>query len=224
MNFFWWLSFVCVVVLWGNPSFAEIYVYKKNGAFYMTDSYQGSDFVKRYKTKRSRSQNISSIPDKTNGYSPNNFSNEIFNASKKYGVNSNFIKAVIAAESNFKPGAVSSKGAMGLMQLMPKTAARFNVVDPFDPYQNIDAGTRYLKHLLEQFRGNRNLVLAAYNAGEGRVKKYGDVPPFEETTAYVRKVMNYYRFLEREKKLVYKRISSNGTIFFSDNVQTKFTQ
>lgn len=224
-----WFLIVCLIVFWANPSLAEIYVYEKNGSYLITDSYKGSNYVKRYKTKRTKPKTSSRIRNKTNGSSANGFSDEIFEASKKYDVNSNFIKAVIATESNFRPDAVSPKGAMGLMQLMPKTASRLKVTDPFDPYQNIDGGTRYLKHLLKQFKGNRPLALAAYNAGEQEVKKYGTIPPFKETTSYVRKVLNYFKSYEgkrksRKKSLIYKNISPNGTIMFSDNVQIKFTQ
>ncbi len=220
---------VCLIVFWANPSLAEIYVYEKNGSYFITDSYKGSNYIKRYKTKRSKPETSSQILNKINGDPSKDFSNEIFEASKKYDVNSNFIKAVIATESNFRPDAVSPKGAMGLMQLMPKTALRLKVNDPFDPYQNIDGGTRHLKYLLKQFKGNRHLALAAYNAGEHEVKKYGTIPPFKETTSYVRKVLNYFKSYEgkiksRKRKLIYKTISPNGTIIFSDNVQIKFTQ
>ncbi len=224
-----WFLFVCVIVFWTNPSLAEIYVYKKNGSYFITDSYKGSNYVKRYKTKISEPKTSSLVRGKTNGYPSNDFSNEIFEASKKYGINENFIKAIITAESNFKADAVSPKGAMGLMQLMPKTALRLKVADPFNPYQNIDGGTRHLKHLLKQFKGNRRLALAAYNAGEHEVKKYGTIPPFKETSSYVRKVLNYFKSYEgkrksRKRNLIYKNISPNGTITFSDNAQIKFTQ
>ena len=213
----------------GQSFFGGNLCVQKKGSYFITDSYKGSNYIKRYKTKKSGTKTPSLIRGKTNGYPLNDFSNETFEASKKYGINENFIKAIIAAESNFKADAVSPKGAIGLMQLMPKTALRLKVVDPFDPYQNIDGGTRHLKHLLKQFKGNRHLALAAYNAGEHQVKKYGTIPPFKETSSYVRKVLNYFKAYEgkrksRKRNLIYKNISPNGTITFSDNAQIKFTQ
>jgi len=113
-------------------------------------------------------------------------------ASEKYGVDADLVFSVIAAESNFNPKAISRRGARGLMQLLPTTATRFGVKDIFDPGQNIDAGTRYLRDLLKTYQGNMALTLAAYNAGPGAVQKYGRVPPYNETIAYVRAIRKTY--------------------------------
>jgi soluble lytic murein transglycosylase-like protein len=112
----------------------------------------------------------------------------IRSAAAKRGVDGALIQRVIAAESNFNPRAVSPKDAFGLMQLLPETAGRYSVVNLFDPAQNIDAGTRYLKTLLDQYNGNVPLALAAYNAGPETVARYGGVPPFPETQNYVRRI------------------------------------
>ena len=109
-------------------------------------------------------------------------------ASVKHGVDEKLIEYVIAVESNFNPRAVSRKQALGLMQLLPQTAARYSVANIFDPAENIDAGTHYLKDLLAKYRGNLQLALAAYNAGPEMVERYGGIPPFPETQKYVRQI------------------------------------
>jgi soluble lytic murein transglycosylase-like protein len=99
------------------------------------------------------------------------------------------IKSVIANESSFNANAQSPVGAQGLMQLMPETAASLGVKNPFDPAQNVAGGTRYLRSLLDRFKGDTRLAVAAYNAGPGAVEKYGDVPPYAETQSYVKNVL-----------------------------------
>jgi soluble lytic murein transglycosylase-like protein len=113
-------------------------------------------------------------------------------ASLLYGVEFELIKAVVRAESAFDPMAVSHKGAVGLMQLMPATATRFGVTDSTNPKQNIFAGTRYLRYLLNIFNQNTAWALAGYNAGETRVREYGGIPPYKETENYVQKVLAFY--------------------------------
>ncbi len=113
-------------------------------------------------------------------------------SASKHNVDPNLVRALVKVESNFNPTAVSRKGAMGLMQLMPSTARELNVSNPFDPEQNVDAGVRHLKRLLESFNGNVPLSLAAYNAGAGAVQRNGGVPPFAETRNYVRRITNLY--------------------------------
>jgi hypothetical protein len=109
-------------------------------------------------------------------------------AASVHGVSVDLIRAVIQAESEFDPFAVSSKGAQGLMQLMPFTARRFGVSDPFDPRQNIMGGVQYLRFLLDMFQGDVALAVAGYNAGENAVARYRGIPPFKETQGYVQKI------------------------------------
>ncbi|MBE0584653.1 MAG: lytic transglycosylase domain-containing protein, partial [Desulfofustis sp.] len=112
---------------------------------------------------------------------------------KRYKIDPNLIKAVIRAESDFNRHAVSGRGAQGLMQLMPETARELNVSDPFNPDQNIDGGTRYLRYLLQTFEGDLTLALAAYNAGPSLVKRVQRVPRIPETVQYVKRVLAYYQ-------------------------------
>jgi len=121
-------------------------------------------------------------------------------AARKHGVDENLITCVIAEESNFNPRALSSRLAAGLMQLLPVTATRFAVRDVFDPAQNIDAGTHYLKELLDHYRGDLKLALAAYNAGPDVVSKYGGVPPYAETRNYVKHITARYAQVTAKSK------------------------
>jgi hypothetical protein len=121
------------------------------------------------------------------------FADFISESARAHGVAPELVASVIAVESNFNPNAVSWRYARGLMQLMPQTAARFGVTKIFDPQQNIDAGTRYLKELLLRYKGDLSLTLAAYNAGPERVEQYRAVPPYRETQDYVRRVTEKFR-------------------------------
>jgi soluble lytic murein transglycosylase-like protein len=116
----------------------------------------------------------------------------IAQAAARHNVDPNLVRAVVKVESNFNPNAVSRKGAMGLMQLMPSTARQLNVKNPFDPDQNVDAGVRHLKQLLENYGGDVRLTLAAYNAGSGAVARSSGVPHYAETQNYVRRITNLY--------------------------------
>lgn len=131
----------------------------------------------------------------------NIINSSINNASQKYSVDKDLIRAVMKQESSFNPTAISKSGAQGLMQLMPGTADALSVKNPFDIVQNINGGVLYLRDQLTKFDGNTSLALAAYNAGPNSVEKYGGIPPYTETQDYVQKVTEYYN--------QYKQISIN---------------
>lgn len=129
------------------------------------------------------------------------FSPAIERIAEKHSLSHHLVHAVITVESAYNPQAKSKAGAQGLMQLMPATAHRFGVDDPYNPTQNINAGTEYLKHLLTLFKNNLSLALAAYNAGENTVKRYNNrIPPYKETQNYVRKVLKHYRKYSASEK------------------------
>jgi soluble lytic murein transglycosylase-like protein len=145
-------------------------------------------------------------------------------AADRHRVDPALVRAVIETESNWNPTARSRKGAVGLMQLIPTTAQRFGVNDAYSPQQNVDAGVRYLKVLLERYDGNLDLALAAYNAGEGAVDRAHGVPAFRETRDYVQKVQNaYFRpgsgrldGLWINPRAIHKSVEPTGRIIFTN--------
>ena len=173
---------VVIILFIIDVSSGDIYRYQdKNGVWHFTNI--KSD--KRYKLyiRTSLKEPADYIRD---------YRTIINQASRRFGIESSLIKAVIEAESDFDYKAVSRKGARGLMQLMPKTMDQMEVKDPFNPEENIFGGTRYLSLLLERFNNDKKLALAAYNAGPERVEEYQGVPPFPETKSFISKVLNYY--------------------------------
>jgi len=172
------------------PAQGEIYRYvDKNGVWHFTNIKTDS----RYRIFVPSSR-------KALGKYLNDYGGIINQASTEFGIDPHFIRAVIKAESGFDHQAVSSKGAQGLMQLMPGTAGDMEVSDPFDPEDNIFGGVRYLSLLLKRFKDNKILALAAYNAGPNAVETYKGVPPFPETREFVKRVMEYYKIYQAKTK------------------------
>ncbi len=139
------------------------------------------------------------------------FEELVRSASNRYGMDPNLVWAVMKVESDFNPEAVSIKGARGLMQLMPATARQHQVDNIHDPSQNIRAGVRHLRLLLDRFQGNLKLGLAAYNAGSRAVERYRSIPPYSETRKYVRRVLKYYDFYRRRSPFITGQLGSVTT-------------
>lgn len=187
-------SVVISVLLSVAPAFADIYKYEDSeGVLHFTDAPTDRRFkvfmrdIKKDLKLRTTFKLTGCARD------PKEFDSIINSCAMEFGVDKSLVKAVIQAESGYNPNAVSPKGAAGLMQLMPKTAQGLKVSNSFDPAENIRGGVRYLKFLLNTFKGDVSLALAAYNAGLSKVARYGGIPPYEETRNYVAKVLDYRR-------------------------------
>lgn len=175
-----------------TPAGADIYRYEApDGTLHFTDTPTHSRFKVFMKDIKKDLKLRTAFKLPGFARNPAEFEPIISSYSRQYGVDSSLIKAVIHAESGYNPNAVSPKGAQGLMQLMPKTAQGLKVADSLNPSDNIRGGVRYLKFLLDTFKGNESLALAAYNSGMGTVAKYGGIPPYRETQSYVAKVLSY---------------------------------
>jgi soluble lytic murein transglycosylase len=184
LNVAWTIGFILLTFLGGLNASADIYMYiDSEGVLHFTNRPTSSNYEVFLKEKPRRPK-----PQ----LDSNDFDTMIQDAANRYGVSFSLIKAIIRAESAFNPKAVSHKGAMGLMQIMPNNFKELNLKEPFDPEQNIMAGVRYMALLLDRFQGKVPLALAAYNAGPNKVEAYQDIPPIEETEKYVKRVMKFY--------------------------------
>ena len=187
------------LLLMALPVSAEIYKYMdREGNVYLTDRpmkrSQGFDLLWRSGNDPFYSSNYSRINLKALDLNKARYSDMIEKVARRSNLNPELLHAVVRAESAYDPNALSKKGARGLMQLMPDTADRYGVGNSWDPEQNLDGGARYLRDLLDMFDQDLKLAIAAYNAGENAVRKYGNkIPPYPETRQYVRKVVTFYR-------------------------------
>ena len=170
------------------PALCDIYRYKDEKGVWHFSNIKSNSRYEPYLSRSFKRRPHNFLKQDVDRYDP-----LIQMASKQFKVDKSFIKAIIKAESDFDSRAVSSKGAQGLMQLMPGTADDMEVKNPFDPKENIFGGTRYVSLLLKRFKNNKTLALAAYNAGPEVVESRNGIPPFPETRTFVKRVMNYYQ-------------------------------
>jgi soluble lytic murein transglycosylase len=175
------------ISLSSSTLYADIYMYiDQNGVVHFTNVLTSSESDYRIYVKEQRD-------DSFGIYTANQYDHFIREASELYSVSYPLLKAIIKAESDFNPRAVSKKGALGLMQLMPENVKAMRISDPFDPWENIMGGARYFRKMLDRFEGKLSLSLAAYNAGPTTVERYNHkIPPYKETENYVEKVLKYY--------------------------------
>jgi soluble lytic murein transglycosylase-like protein len=168
-----------------TDSAADVYIFRDSGELANYISVPGNlDYM--FDKKSFSKKKMTALQKAGNA----SYGKAIKSACKRYTVDPDLVRAVIKAESNFNPEAVSPKGAMGLMQLMPDTAREMGVSDPFNPVQNIHGGVGYLSRLLKSLNGDLSLALAAYNAGPERVRSYKGIPPFQETLSYITRVLD----------------------------------
>ena len=218
-------------VLFIAPAYADIYKYvDDNGVVCYTDMPFGKKADKIHKEKKTDAPLQNQTPGR-NSKDSGDFHSIVHEKASTYDIDPSLIKAVIKTESNWNCRAVSKKGAMGLMQLMPSTATDMNVRNPFDPEENIEGGTKYLKYLIERFNGDLTLALAAYNAGPKTVEKFGYVPPITETKQYVNRVLSLYdgRIMYpsaspgdsgksgKKSEPIYKIVMEDGSVLFTNS-------
>jgi len=222
--FFFCSLFFFIISSFSSSSAQSFYTKSKNGVLHFTNVPPQEKGYRRFK-----------LPWKTSlrgygGRSPgsfkysNRFDDHIYTTARLYGIEPMLIKAMIKVESNFNPKAVSPKGAMGVMQLMPQTARRNGVRNPYDPAQNIIGGVKYFKMLTNTFNGDLRLALAGYNAGEDAVIQYGyQIPPYRETINYVDRVLTHYNHLKNNYSINGKKSIIKPQKFETLNLPTSIS-
>lgn len=220
------------LALAGAAAYADIYQYTdESGVVHFTNA--PGPTVKKPQRVRTESRTAApgsiasaqaSAPSRqkeTPGIVPASYHEYINTACEKYGVDPSLVHALVKVESGYNAFALSSKGAMGLMQLMPQTASEMNVKNSFSPQDNVEGGVRYLRYLLDRYEGNISLALAAYNSGETSVKRWGTVPPFKETKDYVKKILALYHGTGKTTAVprytIYVGYTADGTLVLTDN-------
>lgn len=211
------LIIIVFTLIFSGRCYADLYMYVDDkGAIFFTDAPTHGGYVKIKETPKAKveaevkTEEKKAEREKSVALNKNVLYKNIQYTARRHNVDPDLIWAVIRTESNFNSAAISPKGAKGLMQLMPATAMAYDIKDPFNPHQNIEGGTRYLRYLLSMFNGDLTLSLAAYNAGENAVLSYGSIPPFSETRDYVSKVLSFYRYLKLLKSE--QKQSSGGSL------------
>ena len=189
------LALAAAALLWSGDAQAGLWVFEDDRGVIHVRDYRAHDGYRLYRPKtRPR---IPAAAYQETLKSPNVYDGAIVHAGKEHGLSPALVKAVVHVESAFNPKAVSRAGALGLMQLMPDTARSLGVDDPFDPWHNIEGGTRYLRYLMRRNSGDVELALAAYNAGQRAVDHHRGVPPFPETRRFVRRVLSLSQAYDR---------------------------
>lgn len=218
------VPFVCMPVL---PAGADIFQYTdENGVLHFTNVNGGGKNQKRVRSECSRETAVApkappAAPAPAPSMNiPSAYLDIINSACDRHGIDPSLVHAIVKVESDFNPYALSRKGAMGLMQLMPQTAVNMNIKNSFNPSENIDGGVKYLRYLIDRYEGNLSLALAAYNSGETAVKRWGTIPPFKETQNYVKRILKIYNggngsFATRYT--IYMGYSEDGALLFTDN-------
>jgi len=204
------------VMAWYALSYADIYKYvDENGVAHFTNMPDG----KAYKKIISEGHKHNLRNGDKKSYTIKDYHQLINTKSREYNIEPSLIKAVIKTESNWDSMAISQKGAMGLMQLMPDTAKDMEVMNPFNSEENIEGGIKYLRYLLDRFNGDLTLALAAYNAGPEKIEKFGGIPPIPETQRYVKQILSIYNngnSSTRTSTVIYKVIYSDGSILYTN--------